>query len=144
MLGFGVEALARGASAKETCEYPLLAFVAVQIALIVFIQILAPMCLIIPKNPQLMAPALSLTAFAFQWVWLLLGWVWAFSPSNCEFSAPYLYSAVYWLVVAYSITVPLETLWYIRIYYAASQAKRKPAGLSAEDEDALLQVSRRT
>ena len=117
LFGFGIEAYARGMGNKETCEYPLGMYVGIQLALIALIQMIAPLCLVLPKKAYVMSPFISLPALLFQWMWLLLGWVWTFSASSCEFDAPYLYTGVYWLVVSYTVAIPLETIWYVRIYY---------------------------
>ena len=117
MFGFGVEAFSRGSEAKESCQFPLSVFMGVQLGLLVMIQLVAPLCLVFPKRPTVMSPFICLPALLFQWMWLLLGWVWTFSASSCEFDAPYMYTGMYWMVVAYSIAIPLETLWYVRIYY---------------------------
>ena len=118
MLGFCVEALTRGRSASETCDYPLGTYLIMQIIFVVLLQIMAPLCLVLPKKPHLLSPALSLSMFLLQWLWLLVGWVWVLSPSNCEFEAPYLFSGALWTVIVYSVAVPMETIWYMRIYIA--------------------------
>ena len=89
-----------------------------------FRQIIAPLCLVLPRKPTLLSPAVALSAFFLQWVWLLAGWVWAYSPSNCEYEAPFLYSGTLWTVIVYSIAVPMETLWYIRIYIAVWKSSK--------------------
>jgi hypothetical protein len=112
-----MEALSRGSAAKESCEFPVATFLGVQLALIIMIQMIAPLCLVLPKKAYVMSPFISLPALFLQWIWLFLGWGWTFAASSCEFDAPYLYTGMYWLVLAYSIAIPLETIWYVRIYY---------------------------
>lgn len=138
MFGFGVEALLRGTDMSERCEYPLAAFLIVQLVLILAIQIIAPLLLL--AYSSILSPAISLALFMFQWVWLVLGWVWAFSPSSCEDSAPYYFGGAFWLTVVYTVVVPLETAWYARIYIMAHKAKkaRVQYGMMQEDETAPL------
>lgn len=86
---------------------------------------MAPLLLVLPKKPTLLSPAVALSVFFVQWIWLLAGWVWAFSPSNCEMSAPFLYNSALWTVIVYSIAVPMETMWYIRIYIAVWKGNKR-------------------
>lgn len=118
MLGFGLESCIRGVSTEETCEFPLAAFIIVQLALIMIIQVAAPVLLLIYSS--ILSPTLAMACFLFQWVWLVLGWVWAFGPSNCESSAPQLYNGGFWLTLVYTVVVPIETAWYARVYMAAA------------------------
>ena len=118
MIGFAIEASLRGVDSNEVCEYPLDSWIAMQCFMMVLLQIIAPLLLIIPEKPNVLSPMMSFALFFAQWIILLIGWVWVFSPSNCSYSAPYLYGGAYWLVVVYTLTVALESVWYGRIYYA--------------------------
>ena len=100
------------------CEYPLDSWIAMQCFMMVLLQIIAPLLLIIPEKPNVLSPMMSFALFFAQWIILLIGWVWVFSPSNCSYSAPYLYGGAYWLVVVYTMTIAIESVWYGRIYYA--------------------------
>eukprot|EP00947_MAST-08B_sp_MAST-8B-sp1_P002193 g2193.t1 len=125
MLGFMVEQLVRGRTLEEECEYPLWAWLIVQVVLVVLLQIMAPLCLVVPKKPHLLSPVLSLSLFLLQWMWLMVGWVWALSPSDCETQAPFNFSGAFWTVIVYSVAVPMEILWYMRIYVAFWQTNPK-------------------
>ena len=118
MIGFAIEASLRGVDSNEVCEYPLDSWIAMQCFMMVLLQIIAPLLLIIPEKPNVLSPMMSFALFFAQWIILLIGWVWVFSPSNCSYSAPYLYGGAYWLVVVYTLTIALESVWYGRIYYA--------------------------
>lgn len=135
MFGYGVEALIRGTDMSESCEFPLAAFLIVQLVLILAIQIIAPLLLL--AYSSILSPTISLALFFFQWVWLVLGWVWAFGPSSCDDSAPYYFSGAFWITVVYTVVIPLETAWYARIYLAARRARKERLQTSSAHQETL-------
>ena len=116
MLGYALESTVRGYQEVEVCEYPLNTWMVLESCLIFVLQIFTPLLLILPKTPNVLAPLLSGVLFLTQIVVLLFGWLWVFSPSNCPTSAPFLWNGAYWLVVVYSVAIPLEIVWYCLMY----------------------------
>ena len=114
MFGYCVESIARGNS--ERCEYPLATWLIGQTIIIFLLQICAPLLLVIPKSPNVLAPILAGSLFLSQWIILFAGWSYILSPSNCMSSAPFTYNGSYWILIVYSLAVPLETVWYIKFY----------------------------
>ena len=124
MLGYALESTVRGYQEVEVCEYPLNTWMVLQSCLIFVLQIFTPLLLILPKTANVLAPVLSGVLFLTQIVVLLFGWLWVFSPSNCPTSSPFLWNGAYWLVVVYSVAVPLEIVWYCLMYRRFFAQKR--------------------
>ena len=121
MLGYAVEATVQGYTAKEQCEYPLDNWIVAQSVMIFILQIFTPLLLVVPRTPNVLAPVFAAALFLAQWVLLFIGWDWILAPSNCPTTAPFLYGGSYWTLVVYSVAVPLETVWYIRMYQRVFQ-----------------------
>eukprot|EP00753_Platysulcus_tardus_P004663 PLAT12559.1.p2 GENE.PLAT12559.1~~PLAT12559.1.p2 ORF type:complete len:137 (+),score=62.95 PLAT12559.1:148-558(+) len=110
----------------EYCTAPLLAWIVVQLVLVAVLQFVAPTMLLTMSS--IFSPRIAFTVFASQFLWLLMGWVWVLAPSHCAGDAPYLYSGAFWLLLAYTVAVPMEAYWYHRIY---TRAGDKPATTAA-------------
>ena len=116
MFGFAVETTIRGYESNEKCELPIFSWMLAQTIMIFILQLCAPLLLIVPRSQRILAPVLAAALFVFQWILLFIGWQVVLSPSNCHVAAPYSYEGAYWLVVVYSLAIPLESIWYIKTY----------------------------
>ena len=118
MLGYALEASIRGYHDIEQCEFPVQQWIVAQTSMIFVLQIFTPLLLVVPRASNVLAPTLAAALFLAQWILLLLGWYWILAPSNCPTAAPYVWNGSYWLLVVYSVAIPLESVWYGRIYYS--------------------------
>jgi hypothetical protein len=114
MLGYSIESIALGYT--ERCEYPLQSWLIGQAIIIFVLQICSPLLLVIPRTPNVLNPVLASALFLTQWIILFAGWSYILAPSNCVSSAPNTYTGAYWILVVYSVAIPLETVWYIKFY----------------------------
>lgn len=126
MLAYAAEATVRGYEDSESCEYPLLQWLLAQSIMIFVLQIFTPLLLVVPKVPNLLAPIIAGTLFLAQWILLFMGWYWTLSPSSCSSTAPFTWNGAYWILVVYSIAIPLETYWYGTVYMAFMQREKGP------------------
>lgn len=114
MFGYCIESLAKGYT--ERCEFPVQTWLWGQTIIIFLLQLVAPLLLVVPRNPNVLAPLLASALFLTQWIILFAGWSYVLAPSNCPSSAPFTYEGAYWILVVYSLAVPLETVWYMKFY----------------------------
>jgi len=99
---------------NETCEFPLRAWLIAQTVCIFLLQLGTPLLLTI--NNAVLAPVICSTLFVFQWVMLFLGYQNVFAPSNCISSSPMLFGACYSVLIVYTLSVPLQTIHYLKFY----------------------------
>jgi hypothetical protein len=125
MLGYGLEQTVLGYQNGESCAKPLSSWLICQCLIIFLLQIFAPLLLVIPRTPSVLAPLIAVVLFVAQWILLFLGWQWTLAPSNCPTSSPYQYEGAYWLLVVYSLAIPLETVWYIKMYRTLFSSESK-------------------
>lgn len=96
-------------------------FLLVQACCIFVLYILFPIIQFVQKKSAIISPFLLLPIHAFQWAVIFFGMALVFKPSDYRFTAPTFFEVAFYTVGFYSITVPLSTLWAIRIYAAIYQ-----------------------